>query len=113
VIEPMSREVLARQELVLQALVVVPPWMRWPPCVKFEAAEDDIAAFCAAPLMLDGELPFALFRYDTSPPNELEIRLPDTIDLAQVQQIVERILAGLDLAPAAAIWQRTRRETPF
>ncbi len=112
-IEPMSQEVLQQQELVPQALVVVPDGTRRPPFVNFETGHDDLAGFRAAPLMLDGKLPFALFRYDTAPRGEFEIRLPETVTLDQVQKIVEMILAELDLPPTVVTWRRISTETPF
>jgi hypothetical protein len=112
VIQPMDRETLAGLDLVPQALIQIPAGAK-PPSFPVEAGEDDFAAFRAAPLMLDGVFPFALFRYETAPQGELEIRLPHSLRLDEVPRAIRRILTELELPVSAVKWQRESADAPF
>lgn len=111
-IEPMSQQVLARIELIPQAVIQIPAGRSLPDFV-FETGEDDLAAFRAAAFTLDDKLPFALFRYETAPRGEIEIRLPTTVKLDDVRQAIERIVVELEMPSIVVKWMRESADAPF
>lgn len=107
--DPTSRE---KYEFVPQAILKRSPAFFAHRGIKFRDGLDDLNTFQVAELSL-GDLPFALMRHEGTPLNETTVYLPNVIPIERIPEIIDSILAELDLSAAAVEWRRERAGTPF
>src|SRR5271167_1235644 len=107
--DPIVRE---KYEFVPQAILKRSPAFFANQGIKFRSGVDDLNVFQVAELSLD-DVPFALMRHEGTPLDETQVYLPDVIPIGRLPEIINRILAALDLSAAALAWRRERTDTPF